>query len=163
MFQLAFLLRPFDLVATLMIIAAVVAIAVFGRIATDARGKWYISLNKPHWQPPNWAFPVAWSIIYILFILSAVIAWHSTGGSVRLRLMVLYALNGSLNVAWSFIFFRSRNTYVAAVDIALLLLSIVWIMVSVVPFSPLAAGLLIPYLFWVAYALALNWTIARMN
>lgn len=160
---LLFLIRPFDPLATLCIAGAVVAIAVLARIATDVRGPWYLALNKPHWQPPNWVFGPAWGTIYLLFIVSAALAWHSTGGMHRTSLMVLYALNGALNAAWSFIFFRSRNPTIAAVDISLLVLSIVWIMVTVVPSSPVAAVLLAPYLAWVVYAAALNWAIARIN
>ena len=29
-------------------------------------GKWYETLRKPNWTPPNWVFPVAWTSIYIL-------------------------------------------------------------------------------------------------
>jgi translocator protein len=155
--------QSFDILPSLGIILAVFAIAVLASLATNAESSWYALLRKPDWQAPRSLFAPAWTIIYLMLIASAVFAWHSTSGNQRVGIMILYALNGALNLAWSFIFFRSRNPTVAAVDITGLLISILWIIVRVVPFSPAAALLLIPYLLWVAYATLLNWTIARMN
>ncbi|HVK37015.1 MAG TPA: TspO/MBR family protein, partial [Candidatus Kapabacteria bacterium] len=121
------------------------------------------TLRKPEWQPPGYLFGPVWTTLYILLIISASIAWHSTSGQHRTSIMILYALNGALNLAWSFIFFRSRSPLVAGMDIIGVLLSIIWIIVRVWPISPVAAGLLIPYLLWVAFATVLNWTIVRMN
>jgi benzodiazapine receptor len=153
----------FELIPVLVIAGVVIAIAVFGGLATDVQSHWYETLRKPSWQPPGYLFGPVWTTLYILLIISASIAWHSTSGQHRTSIMILYALNGALNLAWSFIFFRSRSPLVAGMDIIGVLLSILWIMVRVWPISPLAAGLLIPYLLWVAFATVLNWTIVRMN
>lgn len=153
----------FELVPVLVIAGVVIAISVLGGLATDVQSTWYETLRKPEWQPPGYLFGPVWTTLYILLIISASIAWHSTSGQHRTSIMILYALNGALNLAWSFIFFRSRSPLVAGMDIIGVLLSIIWIIVRVWPISPLAAGLLIPYLLWVAFATVLNWTIVRMN
>jgi translocator protein len=152
-----------QILPVLCIAGVVVAIAVLGGLATDVRSGWYVALRKPDWQPPASLFGPVWTTLYLLLIVSASIAWHSTSGTQRTSIMILYALNGALNLAWSFIFFRSRSPLVAGVDIVGVLLSILWIIVRVWPISPWAAGLLIPYLLWVAFATVLNWSIARMN
>lgn len=153
----------FELVPVLVIAGVVVAIAVLGGLATDVQNSWYQELRKPEWQPPGSLFGPVWTTLYLLLIVSAALAWHSTSGQHRTSIMILYALNGVLNLAWSFIFFRSRSPLVAGMDIVGVLLSIIWLIVRVWPISPLAAGLLIPYLLWVAFATVLNWTIVRMN
>jgi len=33
-------------------------------------GAWFKSLDKPSWQPPDWAFPVVWSVLYFLNALA---------------------------------------------------------------------------------------------
>jgi tryptophan-rich sensory protein len=152
-----------EVLPTVTIIVTVLAIAVFGSLATDAKSAWYELLRKPDWQPPASLFAPVWSSIYIMFIISAIVAWHTTSGSLRVSVMILYALNGALNLAWSLLFFRSRNPLVAGVDIVGLLVSILWIIVRMAPHSKVASGLLIPYLLWVAFATVLNWTIVRMN
>ena len=32
-------------------------------------GQWYETLVKPGFTPPNWLFPVAWTVIYLLLSL----------------------------------------------------------------------------------------------
>ena len=29
-------------------------------------GEWYEHLIKPGWTPPNWLFPVVWSLLYLM-------------------------------------------------------------------------------------------------
>ena len=60
------------------IVAAGVAIAlgVVGGLMTPI-GSWYRDLRKPSWQPPNWAFGPAWTVILGLAAWSAVIAWNA--------------------------------------------------------------------------------------
>lgn len=153
----------FELLPTLAISAVVVAIAVLGGLATDVTNSWYTELRKPDWQPPGWLFGPVWTALYIMLIISATIAWHDTSGSQRTSIMILYALNGALNLAWSFLFFQQRSPLIAGFDIVGVLLSILWIIVRIWPIAPFAAGLLIPYLLWVAFATILNWSIVRMN
>jgi len=49
--------------------AALFVVGGVGARATDI-GPWYRNLNKPSWNPPDWAFPVVWTTIYILIIAS---------------------------------------------------------------------------------------------
>jgi tryptophan-rich sensory protein len=141
----------------------VVGIAILAGIGTDTKSPWYRALKKPEWQPsPKWFAPV-WFTIYLLLIVSAVIAWNNTAGDARVRIMLLFAINGVLNLAWSFIFFRARSPLVAGIDIVGLAITILLLMFRLWPISPVAALLLLPYLVWVCFASALNWSIARMN
>lgn len=152
-----------DLIPTLYIAGSVVTIAALARVGTDTQSSWYKALKKPEWQPPASLFAPVWFTIYLLLAISAVLVWNETAGDVRTRLMILFAINGVLNLAWSFIFFKGRSPLVAGIDIVALAITILLIMVRIWPVSPVASLLLLPYLVWVCFASVLNWAIARMN
>ena len=152
-----------DLLPTLYIAGAVVAIAVLASIATDTGSSWYRGLKKPDWQPPANIFGPVWFAIYLMMLVSAVILWHESTGDLRTRLMILFAITGVLNLAWSFIFFKARSPMMAGVDIVALAITILLLMVRLWPVSPIAALLLLPYFLWVCFASVLNWAISRMN
>ena len=35
-------------------------------------GAWYDGLRKPSWVPPKWAFPVVWTILFIMMAVAGV-------------------------------------------------------------------------------------------
>ncbi|MBV9775815.1 MAG: tryptophan-rich sensory protein, partial [Acetobacteraceae bacterium] len=51
-----------------------VVVAVAGGVATRL-GPWYDNLRKPSWQPPDWLFGPAWTLIFGLTAASGVLAW----------------------------------------------------------------------------------------
>ena len=56
---------------------------------------WYEKLKKPFWNPPNWLFPIAWSILYII-IAYVGMRISALSGS-KSYLVALWALQISLN------------------------------------------------------------------
>ncbi len=137
-------------------------VAALGGSATDI-GPWYFSLHKPSWEPPDWLFPVAWTLIYALTAMAGVIAWRAASSRVlRQRILVFFALNALLNVAWSEIFFKLQRPDWALVEVVPFWLSIVLIFM-IAPISSTASRLLVPYLVWVAFAAFLNLAIVRLN
>lgn len=34
-------------------------------------GDWYRSLDKPRWTPPNWMFPLVWTLLYAAIAFAA--------------------------------------------------------------------------------------------
>ena len=142
---------------------AALALAAAGGLLTEV-GPWYRQLRKPSWQPPDWLFGPAWTIILGLAAWSAALAWVSapTAGD-RLLVVVLYGLNALFHLLWSPLFFKLRRPDWALLEVPLLWLSILAPMVLVAPFSPLASWLLLPYLLWVSFAAYLNLTIVRLN
>jgi hypothetical protein len=39
-------------------------------------GRWYEDLRKPAWRPPNAAFPVVWTVLYILIAIAGWRVWE---------------------------------------------------------------------------------------
>lgn len=141
----------------------IVAVAGLGSLASDV-GAWYAGLEKPSFTPPNWVFGPVWSLIYILTAAAFIPAWRAAAAArARRGLMLAYAVNGVLNVLWSFLFFTLQRPSLALVEIVPLWLSIVVMIALVRPLSRLSAWLLAPYLVWVTFATALNAGIVWLN
>jgi tryptophan-rich sensory protein len=148
-------------------IAAAAISAIFvgalGALTTDL-GPWYLSLHKPSWQPPDWLFGPAWTLIFALAALAGVLFWRRCADrNQRLGLLAAFALNAFLNTVWSLLFFRLKRPDWALYEVGFLWLSIVLLIVLLGRVSRSAAGLLVPYLVWVTFASYLNLTIVRMN
>ncbi|HET6511462.1 MAG TPA: TspO/MBR family protein [Candidatus Kapabacteria bacterium] len=155
--------RRFEWLPTIIITLCVVALSVFGSMATNSQGEWYRSLAKPEWNPPSWVFAPVWTTIYILLIISATIIWHKTNGVERRKLITLFAINGLFNLLWSFAFFQAESTVLGFVDILLVWITVLMLVIKTWPVSRAASLMLVPYLLWVTFATALNGAIMAMN
>jgi translocator protein len=143
--------------------AAATVVAVLGADATDI-GPWYRGLEKPSWQPPDWLFGPAWTLMYGLTALAGVLVWNETRGRQRrTRLMGLFALNAVLNVLWSELFFGVRRPDWAFYETIPFWMSIVALIVAARPISRRAGWALVPYAAWVLFAAGLNLAVVRLN
>jgi tryptophan-rich sensory protein len=139
------------------------AVALVGGLATDV-GTWYRELKKPSWNPPDWLFGPAWTLIYALTAWSAARAWLNAPEADRLLLVLApFAANAGLNAAWSVLFFTVKRPDWALIEVGALWLSIVALIVIVLPIDRQSALLLVPYLVWVSFAATLNAKIVALN
>jgi translocator protein len=143
--------------------AAAIVVAVIGASMTDL-GPWYSNLNKPEWQPPDWAFGPAWTLIFALAALAGVMAWNDAPDEASREWVIgLFALNGVLNILWSALFFRLHRPDWALVEVVFLWLSILLVTMNFARYSRRASVTLFPYLAWVTFAGILNYEVARLN
>jgi translocator protein len=127
-------------------------------------GPWYRDLRKPAWNPPNWVFGPAWTVILGLAAWAGVSAWSNASSSAdQTRILVLFGINILLHMLWSPLFFDLRRPDWALIEIPFLWLSIVALILGLAPLSPAAGWLLAPNLLWVTFAAFLNLTIVRLN
>jgi tryptophan-rich sensory protein len=123
-------------------------------------GRWYSELNKPVWTPPNWVFPVAWPILYLLMSYSgATLANLESAGSA----LALWALQISLNTLWTPVFFGLKNLKLGLIIIFLLLMCVAISTYVFWLYSWIAGLLFLPYLAWVTFAAALNAAVFKLN
>ena len=116
------------------------------------------------WNPPNWVFGPAWTVILGLAAWSGVSAWMNASSSTQqIRILVLLGINIILHMLWSPLFFNLRRPDWALIEIPFLWLSIVALMIGFATISSASVWLLAPYLLWVTFAAYLNLTIVRMN
>ncbi len=141
-----------------------VLVAVLGSMASTSGMPWYMeSVIKPELTPPNWLFPIAWTLIYALTTLSALLVYKASNKTNRIVLMALFAGNAVLNVLWSYLFFGMQLISIAFVEMLFLELNILLIFLGAWKFSKTASLLLLPYLVWVGFASFLTYQILTLN
>lgn len=127
-------------------------------------GPWYRELRKPSWNPPDWIFAPAWTVILALAAWAGVLAWmQAADRTTQLCIIGLFGCNIALHMLWTPLFFNLKRPDWALIEIVFLWLSIVALIVYLAPLSAAAGWLLLPYLVWVTFAGFLNLTIVRMN
>lgn len=145
------------------ILFAIFFLACCGAGATGAvfqPGNWYETLDKPSWTPPDWAFPVAWSTIYLLISFAgARIAVMDDNAYA----MAFWAMQAAFSTLWTPVFFGLRR-----LKGALAVMAPLWIAVAGCTYANFQldfwAGLaFVPYLAWVTVAAALNFSVWRLN
>ena len=128
--------------------------------ATNLPGQWYAALAKPGFVPPNWAFPVAWTILYIMI---AIAGWRTFRREPWGRAMLVWAAQLALNFAWSPVMFTMHQIGAALIILIGLFVAIVAYISLEKSQDQLAAALFVPYAAWVAFAGVLNASIWRLN
>ena len=121
----------------------------------------YAALTKPDFALPGWVFPVVWTLLYASMSVSLWLALRA--GRPWQKLIVLYAVQLAVNLAWPFLFFTLGALGLAFWWLLLLLVLIILLMYATFPRSTPAGWLLVPYAAWVAFAGVLNFAIARLN
>jgi len=156
--------RTHSYLASILTISIGVGLVAFLGSKFSQRGEWYEDLNKPPFQPPNWVFPVVWNLIFLLAIVSLVLIWNTRPRTMRTWCLIWIAiLNGSMNVAWSALFFKRHMIYAAAWDAGLICISVIAMILLSWRISRIAALLFVPYAIWTAFATYLTWVIGRLN
>ncbi|MEM7664521.1 MAG: TspO/MBR family protein [Pseudomonadota bacterium] len=150
---------------TIALIAAAWAIVLGGAggLLTEI-GEWYRDLKKPNWQPPDWAFGPAWTIILGLSGWSFYLAYIAAPYTFDRTLIAgLFAVNFVLHLLWSPLFFKAKRPDWALFENMFLWLSVASLVFILPRYSELAGWLNAPYLAWVSFAFALNWKIVKLN
>jgi translocator protein len=125
---------------------------------------WYSQLKKPSWSPPGWLFGPVWSILYIvIFISFGTVFYQVLTGTIPLALTLPFALNLMFNFIFTPIQFGLKNNLLAAIDILLVLVTLIWAVVAIFSYLPWVAYANLPYLLWVLFATALQLTITFIN
>ncbi|WP_082073061.1 TspO/MBR family protein [Hyphomicrobium sp. 99] len=146
-------------IGSLIIFAALVAIAATSG-ATFMPGDWYASLNKPAWTPPNWAFPVAWTILYILIAIAGWLTWKAAGFT---HATVVWGIALILNALWSYIMFGQHQISLALLELVALWIAIILFIGMAWRVDARASYLFLPYLAWVTFAGTLNFAVWQLN
>ena len=124
---------------------------------------YYASLVKPSWSPPAWVFGPVWTALYLMMAVAAWLVWRQDGWRAQRAPLSLYLLQLAFNALWTPVFFGLRSPGLALVVIVSLGAAIVLTGRAFRPVSRVASWLLVPYLAWVVFAAALNFSIWRLQ
>lgn len=139
-------------------IGAVFAASITGGVFRP--GEWYKRLEKPSWTPPDWLFPLAWGLLYVLMAYAAWRVWDIAGLGFAIA---FWGLQLVLNAGWSAVFFGLKKPGLALVELATLWLALAATIYLFARVDPVSAWLLAPYIVWVSFAAALNAEIVRLR
>jgi len=154
-------MRKFNLKILLICLFIVFIVAFIGSLFTsnNVNSKWYESV-KPSITPPNYVFPIAWTILFFLIALSlyfALINSKTKDNNQRKIIVFVFGINFILNILWTFFYFNMHNPLLAFYNIILLIISILSLIFVCWKINKISAYLLLPYLLWVCFASVLNW------
>lgn len=125
---------------------------------------WYQQLVKPSWAPPAWLFGPVWTVLYVLIAISFGTVFYKTATRKWPATLALpFALNLVFNLAFTPIQFGLQNNYLAALDILLILATLIWAMVVIWPRARWITYVQIPYLLWVSFATVLQLAVTFLN
>ena len=125
---------------------------------------WYQTLKKPSWAPPGWLFGPVWTVLYVLIAISfGFVFIKAASGEFSAGTAIIFGLNLVFNLAFSPLQFGLKNNFLAAVDVALVWLTLVWSLVVVWPDARWVVYANIPYLLWVMFATTLQFTVTYLN
>ncbi|OGH76809.1 MAG: TspO protein [Candidatus Magasanikbacteria bacterium RIFOXYC2_FULL_40_16] len=124
----------------------------------------YAEYIKPFWAPPAWVFGPVWMVLYALVAFSFgkvfYLAWKK-------QVSMIVALPFLFNLLFNFVFtpiqFGLQNNLLAAMDILLVLSTLVWAMKAIWPYRRWIVYVNIPYLMWVSFAAVLQFTVTYLN
>ena len=124
----------------------------------------YLSLIKPTRAPPPRLFGVVWSILYpIIIAVLWVVVTRRRKGSIGGRIVLPFVINIIANAIFTTIQFKLQSNGRAAVDIIIILVTIIWSMIAIRPHSKRLTYSQIPYLIRVSIATILQLQIRRLN
>ena len=118
-------------------------------------------VNKPPLTPPDWLFPIVWTVLYILMGIAAYLVYSSEQTSKNA--LILYGIQLLFNFFWSIFFFQMQWYLFSLIWLVILWGLILATIISFSKSSKTAAYLMIPYLLWVSFAAYLNWGVYRLN
>lgn len=125
---------------------------------------WYSQLIKPSWAPPSWLFGPVWTVLYVIIALSFGTVFYKVFTKQIPWIVALpFVLNLIFNFAFTPLQFGLQNNLLAAIDILLVLGTLIWALIAIWPHAHWIAYANIPYLGWVSFATVLQLSITYLN
>ncbi len=139
------------------------AASALGAIATVQARSFYSELTQPAWAPPGWLFGPVWTVLFALMGVAAWLVWLRGGFFQQRAALLLFVTQLAFNALWSWLFFAWRLGLPALLEILMMWGLILATLLVFWRVRHLAGLLLVPYLLWVSFAAALNYSLWQLN
>lgn len=143
-------------------IAIPLAVGGISAIFTVKGMPFFDTQQKPWFQPPNAAFPIVWTILYVLMGISAAIVWRSNDPK-KAQALRTYGLQLAVNFFWSVLFFGLHWYFLAFLWLLLLTALVGKMIFQFAQIERKAANLQLPYFLWCCFAAVLNCSVWWLN
>jgi tryptophan-rich sensory protein len=152
--------QAFGLIGWLVVVFVAAAV---GAVASVNAAGFYIQLIRPNWAPPSSIFGPVWTVLYASMGLAAWLVWRNGSSRPTHIALGLFLAQLALNALWSWLFFGFHQGALAFADVLLLWVLIAATMIAFWRLKPFAGVLMLPYLLWVSFAAALNYSVWHLN
>jgi len=124
--------------------------------------EWFKKLKKPSLNPPNYIFPIVWTILYLMIGFSYYLALRNIK---KIEYWILPIIHLILNFSYSPMFFYFKQLLSSAILTSLILITALMVIYQFTKIdkSFISCFLLIPYLIWLSFANYLAWSIYLLN
>lgn len=136
---------------------------LIGRSTQGGTSGWYQTLIKPPLNPPDWIFPIMWTLLYALIAAAGWVLWRNRSAPGGALLLILFSLYMLLNWTWSFIFFSAQFIFLGFIWIALLNCAALFLVIKSWNRARIAAILMLPSILWTIFAMYLNGALWYLN
>lgn len=154
---MVYAMKKFDFKKFVLSLAIVSIPVLISMILTKNYYYEYQELIKPFFAPKEFIFPIVWSIIYFILFLSTYANFDDK------KTVLLISLNIFINALWPVLFFRFQLIKVAIYWLALVIVSLLFVLYRLFKRKSKWAWWNLLYLLWSFYALILNISIYFLN
>ncbi|MBW2984703.1 tryptophan-rich sensory protein [Candidatus Woesearchaeota archaeon] len=160
--------KRFDVRSLVKLIIAVLicqSAGLIGSIFTSGSvSTWYVTLQKPAFNPPDWVFAPVWTVLYLLMGISLFLVWNAGIKTKGVKTaLTFFGIQLVLNALWSLFFFGLHFLFFSFIEIIMLWTAILLTIIYFLRISRIAGYLLFPYILWVSFAAVLNFSIWMIN
>ena len=136
---------------------------VIGSLTKPEISTWYSILNRSALTPPNYVFPVAWTILYGIIGACGWLIWQQDSFKRQDVIKILYIVQLILNWSWTPLFFHYHLTGISLIFLVAMDIFVGLIIRLSYQKIRLLSLLMIPYLLWIVFATYLNFYIWQYN
>lgn len=145
------------------IVALITIGSVIGSLTKPEISAWYSTLHRARLTPPNYVFPIAWTILYGIIGACGWLIWHASSLPKLNVIKTLYAIQLILNWSWTPLFFGFHLTGLSLVVLGTMDILVFSLICLAYQKMKAVSLLMIPYLLWILFATYLNFYIWWYN